>query len=157
MKRPAHVLIPVINDARRGSEEVEVEPLGGDRYRVLCPPRFAYGLAVGDEIELDDQTPFGFRTVVRSGNLTVWFYVRERGQERALANAARDLVGPIGATIEGTPDRMLILTVPLSAGWGPIEAVMNRIAAALPGTSWEYGNVYDPQDGKTPIKWWFVH
>jgi hypothetical protein len=74
---------------------------------VLCPPRFAYGLAVGDEIELDDQTPLGFRTLVRSGNLTVWFYASVRGQEPALASAARELVGPIGATIEGTPDRML--------------------------------------------------
>jgi glucose dehydrogenase len=154
MTKVAHVWIPVIDAKPRGPEEVEVEPLGGDRYRVLCPSRFAYGLAVGDEIEIDETSRFGFRTLRRSGNLTVWFYAPARGAEQSLAAAARDLVEELGATIEGTPERMMIVTVPLAVGWQRIEVVMNGVAATAPGTTWEYANVYDPIDGKTPLNWW---
>jgi hypothetical protein len=154
MVHPVHVLIPVIDSETHGPEEVEVEPLGESRYRVLCPPRLAYGLAVGDEIELDETLRFGFRTVRRSGNLTVWVYLPSEGAEHAVTERARQLVIGLGGTFEGTPPRMIILTLPLGAGWERIEAGMNAFVATVPGSTWEYANVYDPVDGKTPLNWW---
>jgi hypothetical protein len=153
MARPAHVQIPIIDSEPRGAEEVEVEPLGESRYRVLCPPRFAHGLAVGDEIELDATARFGFRTLRRSGNLTVWIYLPARDAEHRVTDDARRLIAELGATLEGTPPWMIILTVPLGAGWQRIEAAMKGVATIL-GATWEYANVYDPADGKTPLGWW---
>ncbi len=151
---PRHVLIPVIDSKQEQSEEVEVEPLGENRYRVLCPPRFVHGLAVGDEIELAEHTPAGFHVVRRSGNLTVWFFAPEAGDEVQLAAAGREMLPGVAGTLEGTPAQMMVVTVPLASGWKPIEGVMNAIAARVPGASWYYANVYDPIDGCTPLGWW---
>jgi hypothetical protein len=49
---------------------------------------------------------------------------------------------------------MLVLTVPLAAGWDAIESSMNAAVERLGASSWLYGNVYDPSDGVTPLRWW---
>ena len=49
---------------------------------------------------------------------------------------------------------MLVLTLPLSAGWSAIEASLNAALERTGGSSWLYGNVYDPLDGETQLGWW---
>jgi len=45
-----------------------------------------------------------------------------------------------------------ILTVPVAAGFARVEAALDAAVRELPGSSWAYGNVYDPQD--RPLGWW---
>lgn len=138
-----HLLLPVVDEGgTRGREEVEVEALGEDRYRVLCPPRFVYALAVGDEIKTDASSA-GFRTLRRSRNLTVWIYVEDANGVLAVAEAAESVAASIGATIEGTPPKRIIITVPLSAGWQKNEVAISALCSSVPGVSWEYANVFD--------------
>lgn len=139
-----HLKIPVWTEKGwRGPEEVEARDLGGGRFVILCPPRFAYGLAVGDEIELVPESPVGFRVTRRSRNLTIWVYAVMKESVSPLAERARQVLPSIGAVLEGTPPAMLIVTAPLDAGWKEIERLMNDLVSAVPGASWEFANVYE--------------
>ncbi len=49
---------------------------------------------------------------------------------------------------------MVIITVPLHAGWSEIEVTLNELARKCLDTSWEFANVYEVEDGGTPLNWW---
>lgn len=140
------------------TESVEVEVMEGDRFRVVCPPRFVYGLAVGDEFILAPALPSGFSVTRRSGGLTVWIYLTapvasdaERDGLNARVNA---VVKPNGWVYEGAPPGMVILTIPVAAGWKRIDSQVTGLVEALGAAGWEFGNVYDVIDGITPLNWW---
>jgi hypothetical protein len=150
-----HLRIPVWSARGWSSaEEVEVRDLGHGRFLVLCPPRFAHGIAAGDEIALEPDAPSGFRVFRHGGNLTVWVYSSTEDSVVTLVRQATTLLEPIGAVLEGTPGGMLIITVPVSSGWTQIGEVMDELCSSDPGASWEFGNVYRVEDGVTPLDWW---
>jgi hypothetical protein len=45
-----------------------------------------------------------------------------------------------------------VWTIPIAAGFKPIERVMAAAVARAPASDWWYGNVYD-ENGK-PLLWW---
>lgn len=144
-----HVAIPA-HDPRNpnATELIEVEELTPGLWRVLCPPRFGYGLATGDEFEL---RPDGKLNVTRrSGNLLLRFFSEDVDGLRA---AATPVVKRLGGVVEGCPPKMLIATVPVSAGWKEIEAGMAEVTGAVEKSEVEFGNVYDPLTGKQ-LNWW---
>lgn len=150
-----HLAIPVWTNKGWGrAEHVEAREIAPGRYEITCPPRFASGLAVGDEIVLDGTIPEGFRVVRHSRNLTIWVFCTTVDLPPRVAAESQARLPRIRAVLEGTPPRMAIITAPLDAGWSEIKSVMEEIVSAVPGTSWEYGNVYRPQDGTTPLDWW---
>jgi hypothetical protein len=150
------VVVPVLSDGRRqGEETLPAVALGPGRYRLLASPGFVEGLAAGDELELTPDSPRGYRVLARGGNLCVWIYfpdaVDPDGAETAdLSRTA----GALGGHLNGGWSRMLVLTVPLAAGWAAIESSINAAVERLGASSWLYGNVYDPADGVTPLRWW---
>ncbi|MER2561651.1 MAG: DUF4265 domain-containing protein [Myxococcaceae bacterium] len=150
-----HVPIPVWSSKGwLGPEHVEARKLANGRFVILCPPRFAYGLAVGDEIELDAATPAGFRVTRHSGNLTVWVYCQSDAAAAAVSATAAKVLPRVSGVVEGTPSQMVIITVPLHAGWSEIEVTLNELAREFLDTSWEFANVYEVEDGVTPLNWW---
>jgi hypothetical protein len=42
----------------------------------------------------------------------------------------------------------------VSCGFAEIEKVLEEAVQAHGAAAWMYGNVYDPQDGITPLNWW---
>lgn len=150
------MVVPVLSDGRRqGEESLPAVALGSGRYRLLASPGFVEGLAAGDEFELTPDSPQGYRVLARGGNLCVWIYFADEvdpdGAETAdLARTA----GTLGGRLDGGWSRMLVLTVPLAAGWAAIESSINAAVERLGASSWLYGNVYDPSDGVTPLRWW---
>lgn len=153
----AHELrVPIVSDGRQqGEEAIPVAELGEGRYRVLASPGFVEGLAAGDEFELDSAAPLGHRVLRRGGNLCVWFYHHEPLDESSAATADVSRVAEsLGGHLDGGYSRMLVLTVPLAAGFDAIAQALDDAARRHPGSSWLYGNVYDPSDGATPLNWW---
>jgi hypothetical protein len=152
----SEVRVPVYSDGeRRGEESLPAVVVGTGRYRLLASPGFVEGLAAGDEFELAADTPQGYRVLARGGNLCIWFYFHE--EVDAGSPETIDLsrtVGALAGRLDGGWSRMLVLTVPLTAGWAVIEAAMNAAVTRLGASSWQYGNVYDPVDGMTPLRWW---
>lgn len=153
------IVLPVfIDDVRSGDEAIPAEPLGGNRFRLMVSPGMLEGLAAGDEIEIDAAHRPGYRILRRSGNLCVWFYFPEPVHEHHpdVQTLTRE-VEAIGGWLDGGYSRMVVFTIPVTAGFPAVEAVLDAAAARYPGSTWLYGNVYDQRDGKTPLAWWLTN
>jgi hypothetical protein len=64
---PSTINLAVGTDPEGGSfyESILVEVLGENHYRVAASPGLAEGLAAGDEIELAEEEPLGYRILRR--------------------------------------------------------------------------------------------
>jgi len=119
----------------------------------LYSPGLTDGLAAGDEIELTDKELCGFRVVKRSGNLCIWVFLGSEDQlTRAKDGELCRAVEALGGYLDGGTHRSLIFTIPFRAGFAAIEKTFNTLVPKIPGATWSYGNVYDPED--KPLKWW---
>ena len=137
------------------SEGVEAEQLSPSRYRLLYSPGVVEGAAKDDVIELSETDPKGFTVVRRSGFLCVWFYFEEPGTNRGPdGQRVRDAVERFGGVCDGGGNTHLIFSIRVSFGFPAIEKLFNDLAAERPGSSWLYGNVYDPWNDFEPLRWW---
>lgn len=132
-------------------EELLVERLSSEgRYRLLKSPGLVLGLAAGDEFELDSA---GNRHVTRrAGNVCIQVF-GDDGLSEAETFLARDLEA-LSGRIDGRSSKEIVLTIPSASGFYAIEQLMKSLGSRFPGIEWHYGNVYDPSDGVTPLKWW---
>jgi uncharacterized protein DUF4265 len=133
-------------------EELGVVVVGPDTYRLVVPPLFVFGLAVGDEFRVDPETHRP-EVVRHSGNLLVWLY--PAGAAVVDTAAVVDEVEALGGTFEGGPDhgRILLFTIPVGATFPAIERIFDGFVAVHPSAEWLYANVY-ADDGVTPLRWW---
>ena len=145
------LFVDVTSDGERFYEEVPVEPLDDDRFRILASPGLVDGLAAGDVFEL---RPEGrFEIVKRSGTLAVQIlYPDEDLGERVDAELLPGAES-LGGWLDGRTEGASVLTFPLSAGFPRIETLLEGWVATAPLAQWSYGNVYDT-DGWTPLRWW---
>jgi hypothetical protein len=146
-----HVWVRIEGDSDH-REEICVEAVAAETYRVLVPPAMAEGLAVGDEFRIDGET---LRPIVvrRSGNVTVWLYPEgvAPGSVATLVERVEAIEGVLeGQAFDG---RVWIFTIPVAAGFDRIEAPFQDLVAEWPEAKWLFGNVYD-EDGETPLGWW---
>ena len=148
--------VPVFSEgAHQGEETLPVVALGQGRYLLLASPGFVEGLAAGDEFQLDVRARGGHRVLQRGGNLCVWFYHSEPLDESSEATCDVRLVAEsLGGRLDGGYSRMLVLTVPLAAGFDVVAAAFDEAVRRHAGSAWLYGNVYDPSEGSTPLNWW---
>ena len=148
--------VPVFSGGTsQGDEVLPVVEIGEGRYRLLASPGFVEGLAAGDEFVLDASAAGGHRVLRRGGNLCVWFYHAERADDSDMATADIRLVAEsLGGRLDGGYSHMLVLTVPLAAGFDAVADAFDRAVRRHSGSAWLYGNVYDPSDGMTPLNWW---
>ena len=144
----------LVADDRGGApffEEVPVEVLGHDRYRLLASPGLLDGLAADDVF---DRRPDGSYELVRHGGnlcIQVWFPGADPGArlEAELVPAVIEL----GGWLDGRTPGVATFTIPVSTGFAPIEALFEGWIADGADIGWSYGNVYGP-DGQTPLGWW---
>jgi hypothetical protein len=127
-------------------EELLVDPLGGDRYRVVASPGLVLGLASGDEIIAGpDQT---FELATRGGNLSIHVY-----GPHSIVNTLAPRIGALGGWLDGRAPNLTVFTIPVSVGFPEVERVLNDFVGQHSGTEWYFANVYD-EDGVTPLNWW---
>jgi len=151
------VHLPVYKEdgTSNSTEELEVEQLGENHFRLIYSPGVVDGLAGGDEFALTKSDRLGYTIIKRSGNLCVWFYFSKQGQNRGPAAAdVRAQVEQIGGWCDGGMNYLLVFTIPVSRGFHVIEPLFDSLVKQHPGSTWFYGNVYDPIDGQTPLRWW---
>lgn len=153
---PRELRVPVFSDgAPRGEETLPVVPLGDRTYRLLASPGLVEGLAAADEFELDASATGGIRVLRRGGNLCIWFYGAEPLDETSDVTAdVRSVAESLGGRLDGGYSRMLVLTIPIAAGFDAVASAFDEAVQRHPGSTWLYGNVYDPSDGVTPLNWW---
>lgn len=148
----------VLDNGGNYIESVLIETLEENHFRLLRSPGIASGLAAGDEFELTENEPQGFRLLRRGGDICVQVFVHGKHAEEC-RRVLEPLSQQIGGRLDGYaafPTRAnLAFTFPLECGFKKIEdfAEMGRdISPEFFG--WYYGNVYDPVDGMTPLNWW---
>ncbi len=134
------------------SLEVEILDAGERSVQLLKSPLLARNLAAGDKIRLLDPTAARFELIQRSGNLAIRVFRRYQlgAVEEFLTPALEKLDGVLDIATE----RALVYSIHYSIGFSLIEEVLNRACTTFPDTVWYYGNVYDPDDGTTPLLWW---
>lgn len=137
------------------TEVVDVIRLGPDRLQLLHSPGVIEGLARHDIIRPTDQHPQGFEVICRSGFLCVWFYFESPGVNRGPdGDHVREAVEKFGGIWDGGGNTHLIFSVPVRFGFPAIEKLFIDLSAQFPGSSWLFGNVYDPWNDFAPIGWW---
>jgi hypothetical protein len=147
-----HLLLLI--EYRKGhpiKEPVHVKALGANQFRLLYSPGFVQGVAAGDTFRLlnDDGD---FEVLSRAGNIAVQLFHTDPVEP--IREALTRRVEPLGGVLDGGIERGLVFTLPLRAGFPAIETLFNRLVEEYPGLEWYYGNVYDRQDGVTPLNWW---
>ncbi len=142
-------------DQEAVTEELQVEDLGTNRFRLVSSPGLVEGLAKGDEFELDEASATGFRVTKRSGLVVVWFFWPSEDLVTGPESAAlqRQVEQELGGRLDGGGHTQLIFSIPVGAGFTAIEALFQEAEARHPGATTMFGNVYGP-DGETPLNWW---
>lgn len=141
------------SDGTQVMEEVLVEELGPGRYRLSKSPGLVLGLAAGDVFSRS--TDGAFSIIERAGNVCVQIFLPP-GDGEPIASSAAHEARKLGGWLDGKHAKLIVLTVPLRAGFKEIEGFLETLVQRFPGAEWYYGNVYDAVDGVTPLNWW-VH
>lgn len=132
-------------------EQLQVRLTREGNYQLVRSPAFVRGLASGDIIKLDPERK-QFEIVQRSGNLAIVVY--GRGNIIALSEALTPELEKMGGSLDTETQRMLVYSIHVSLGFQAIEALLDKHLKAAGDAIWQYGNVYDPADGQTPLNWW---
>ncbi len=132
-------------------EQLQVRELEDGNLQLVQSPVFAKGLAAGDLVKMLPQTR-EFDLVQRSGNLSIRVF--SKGDISALSDAVTPELEKLGGELERETPRLLSYAIHVSCGFEAIEAILNRHVGQDGNSAWVYGNVYDPNDGTTPLNWW---
>ena len=135
-------------------EQVDVSPVADQsgEFRLLRSPAFVRGVAAGDRIRYPTDESAGFELLEHSGNLCIRVF-----SKHTIADVDQALT-PELELIDGKRDTsspgVLVYTIHVSIGFQRIEEAITKGLKSFPNSVWYYGNVYDPEDGKTPLNWW---
>ncbi|MGQ9424756.1 DUF4265 domain-containing protein [Gilvimarinus sp. F26214L] len=133
------------------AERLQVKVNEDGNYQLVRSPAFVRGLASGDIIKLDSDSQ-QFEIVQHSGNLAICIYSRENATR--LSEALTPQLEKLGGHLDLETERMLVYSIHVSIGFKNIEELLNQHVTAESQSVWQYGNVYDPEDGQTPLNWW---
>lgn len=131
-------------------QQAHTKPPKG-RYRLVQSPAFIQGLASGDEIRYDKKDN-SFELIKHSGNVCIRVFAKESLEK--LEENIRSKLEKLGGELDFSNDRMLVFSIHVSCGFTEIEKILNKEIHDGTQAAWFYGNVYDPNDGTTPLNWW---
>ena len=121
-------------------------------FELIRSPLFVRNLAAGDVFRLQEGSKGRFTIVRRSGKLAIRVFSREDVEGLAL-NLSPEVEKLDGSLDLQTP-RALVYSLHVNIGFSAIEQLFDSFMTRYPDTVWYYGNIYDPQDGVTPLNWW---
>ena len=131
-------------------QPVPVRQLADDLFEVLFTPGFVDGIAAGDTIRVTDPSSGRFDVVRRGGNLAIKLF--SDLELTPLLTWLQPRLEAMGGRLDGRLARAAAFTVPVSATFQAVEAVMADVVRSQPGLEWYFANVYD--DDGTPLNWW---
>ncbi len=134
------------------SLEVELVEDSEDEVRLLRSPLLARNLAAGDKLKVINPSSAEYALLRRSGNLSIRVF--RLHQLDLLAEKLTAKIEKLGGSLDNQTDRALVYSIHFSIGFQAIEELLGLVCKDYPDTVWYYGNVYDPEDGTTPLEWW---
>ncbi|HMI94836.1 MAG TPA: DUF4265 domain-containing protein [Polyangiales bacterium] len=150
-----HISLPVLDESGQAKtrEQLETEPAPPDGHRLLQSPAYVDGIARGDVIRLDPDSPRGYALLERGGYLALVLALASDDAKSSARLALEPGVKALQGSCEGGPARVLVYSIHASASFPEVEQLYDAFCAANPGASWWFGNVYDPSSG-APLNWW---
>lgn len=137
-------------DGTEVMEEVVVESVGENEFLLLQSPGLALGLAAGDIFRISGKKRF--EVVRRGGNVSIQIFHRE--EPHGFVEVASPMIFSLGGRLDGRSEKQVVYTIPVSVGFSAMESTLNALKSRYPSVNWYYGNVYDENDGVTPLNWW---
>ncbi|GJM12722.1 MAG: hypothetical protein DHS20C12_11250 [Pseudohongiella sp.] len=134
------------------SLEVELVEDTEDEVRLVRSPLLTRNLAAGDKLKVISPSSAEYELLRRSGNLSIRVF--RVHQLDVLAESLTAKFEKLGGSLDKQTDRALVYSIHFSIGFQVIEEVLSSACKDYPDTVWYYGNVYDPEDGSTPLEWW---
>jgi len=132
-------------------ERLQVKVTAENGCELVKSPAFIKGIASGDVIKLDNKDG-KFEILHRSGNLCIRIFCH--GDLLALSEELTPNIEKLGGDLDLETERMLVYSIHASCGFKTIEDMLNKYVGESSRSAWQYGNVYDPSDGTTPLNWW---
>lgn len=121
-------------------------------YELDSTPAFVKDVARGDVITVNPQQPGEFTLQTRGGNLAI--RVMAKSSLEAIREALTGELEKLGGQLDIESERILVYSIHVSCGFQAIEDILNKYISGREDCLWYYGNVYDPNDGETPLNWW---
>lgn len=134
------------------SLEVELVKDTEDEVRLVRSPLLTRNLAAGDKLKVVNPSSAEYELLRRSGNLSIRVF--RVHQLDILAENLTAKIEKLGGSLDKQTDRALVYSIHFSIGFQVIEELLSAVSKDYPDTVWYYGNVYDPEDGTTPLQWW---
>ena len=134
------------------SLEVELVKDTEDEVRLVRSPLLTRNLAAGDTLKVVNPSSAEYELLRRSGNLSIRVF--RLHQLETLAESLTAKLEKLGGSLDKQTDRALVYSIHFSIGFQVIEELLSSACKDYPDTVWYYGNVYDPEDGTTPLGWW---
>jgi hypothetical protein len=120
--------------------------------RLMKSPLLTKNLAAGDILRMLNPDTTEYELIKRSGNLCIRFF--GKGQLNELEGLLSSKLEKLGGRLDLQTPYALVYTIHVSVGFQTIEKAIDEVCKDYPEVVWYYGNVYDPEDGTTPLEWW---
>ena len=135
-------------------ESLEVEILldNPDLVRLMKSPLLTRSLAAGDTLKVLNPETAEYEIISRSGNLCIRVF--DATEKLEMEQNLTSNLEKLGGSLDLQTERALVYSIHVSIGFQTIEELFNDACGDNPDTVWYYGNVYDPEDGITPLEWW---
>jgi hypothetical protein len=135
-------------------ESLEVEFIANNpnHVRLMKSPLLTRNLAAGDILRAINPDTAEYELIKRSGNLSIRLFGRD--DLGALEEVLSSKLEKLGGCLDLKNQRALVYTIHVSIGFQVIELALDDVCKDYPEVIWYYGNVYDPEDGATPLEWW---
>lgn len=131
--------------------EVKYQEQAGS-FELIRSPLFVRNLAAGDIFTCAQDNPANYQVIKRSGNLAIRVFRKESIQE--LEEILTPEVEMMDGSLDLQSERALVYSVHVNIGFSEIEKIFDGAMARYTDSVWYYGNIYDPDDGVTPLNWW---
>jgi hypothetical protein len=120
-------------------------------YELESTPAFVKDVARGDVVTVNPQAPGDFTLQTRGGNLAI--RVLAKTSITSIRDALTGELEKLGGQLDIDSERILVYSIHVSCGFQAIEQILNKYVGGE-DCFWYYGNVYDANDGETPLNWW---
>lgn len=138
-------------DGQAVVEQLRVKVNEDNTVTLVTSPAFVQGIARGDTISKEKDSK-EFSLMKRSGNLCIRVY--SRAATDLIADELTPRIEKLGGDLDVETERLLVYSIHVTCGFSAIEEALTKVLANFKDAAWVYGNVYDPADGSTPLKWW---
>ena len=133
-------------------EKLEVKLTDVGAFELLRSPLFVRDLAAGDIFSCAPDNPADYQVIKRSGNLAIRIF--RKTDIEPLEMFLTPEVEKLGGSLDCKTERALAYSLHVNIGFADIERLFDSAMAKFQDSVWYYGNIYDRQDGVTPLHWW---